>query len=60
MRREAVRFLEGADEILAFVVAAFLGDFLDCELRCVQETEGFFIYKKVDVCLGRDTKSLLV
>ena len=60
MRGNAVHFFEGADEILTFVVAAFLGDFLDCKFGCVQETEGFFVYKKMDVGLRRNSKCLLI
>ena len=60
VRRDAVHFFEGADEILTFVVAAFLGDFLDCEFGCVQKAEGFFVHKKMDVGLRRNTKCLLV
>ncbi len=60
MRGNAVHFFEGADEVFAFVVAAFLGDFLDCEFGCVQEAEGFFVHKKMDVGLRRNSKCLFI
>lgn len=60
MWRCSVHFLEGTDEVFAFIISAHLGNLLDRQVCGVQQIQCFFIDKKPDVGLWGNTKCLFI